>query len=125
MKISLPWRRQPDPPAADPEPPRRPAPQPDPTDPQTDAAIRQISEIARHWIDIAGAQAQEIARLRAQLAEQEAALQQLQRNAATLAAENEQIRRVAIHWHTTAEAQRRAALPAVWAHNAARYISRN
>ena len=126
MKITLPWPRRQQP-AADPTDaaPRRPAPQPDPTDPATDAAIRQISEIARHWINIARLQANEIARLRAQLAEQDDALRQMQRAAADLSAENDAIKRVAIHWHTTANEQRRAALPATWARNAARYVSPN
>ena len=126
MKIAIPWRRQQ--PAADPqpaEPPRRPAPQPDPTDAETDAAIRQISQIARQWIDIAHAQATEIARLRAQLAEQHDALRQMQRAAADLDAENQAIRRVAIHWHATATEQRRQAIPHVWARNLARYVTPN
>ena len=130
MKIALPWRRRQ--PAADPqpapqpaEPPRRPAPQPDPTDAATDAAIRQIGEIARQWIEIARDQANEIARLRAQLAEQEDALRQMQRTTAELSAENEAIKRVAIHWHATATEQRRQAIPHVWARNLARYITPN
>ena len=126
MKITIPWRRQQ--PATDPqpaEPPRRPAPQPDPTDAETDAAIRQISQIARQWIEIAHNQTAEIARLRAQLAEQEDALRQMQRAAADLDAENQAIRRVAIHWHTTATEQRRQAIPHVWARNLARYVTPN
>lgn len=126
MKITIPWRRQQ--PAADPQPaeqPRRPAPQPDPTDAETDAAIRQISQIARQWIEIAHNQTAEIARLRAQLAEQEDALRQMQRAAADLDAENQAIRRVAIHWHATATEQRRQAIPHVWARNLARYVTPN
>lgn len=131
MKIALPWPKRQQP-AADPQPaeqpagpPRRPAPQPDPADAATDAAIRQISQIARQWIDIAHAQATEIARLRAQLAEQDDALRQMQRAAADLDAENQAIRRVAIHWHATATEQRRQAIPHVWARNLARYITPN